>query len=251
MNIIIHGAAGRMGRMVEEKVRDGISGASVVALVDPNTPAGGGARCYAALTDYTGPADVVIDFSHHTAVGTLLDYCVTRTLPVAVATTGHTAEEKETIAAAAKRVPVFYSANMSVGVAVLADLARRAAAAFPEADIEIIETHHNQKLDVPSGTALLLADAIREARKDATLLIGRHENGKRTAREIGIHSIRLGGEVGTHEILISTGSETITLKHQAASRALFAEGALRAAAFLIGKPAGLYSMKDILSEGEL
>ena len=179
-----------------------------------------------------------------------MDYCVTRTLPVVVATTGHTAEEKEKIAAAAKRVPVFCSANMSMGVAVLADLARRAAAAFPEADIEIVETHHNQKLDVPSGTALLLADAVREAREDAVLLVGRHENGKRAAREIGIHSVRLGGEVGTHEILISTGSETITLKHQAHSRALFAEGALRAAAFLIGKPAGLYSMKDII-EGDV
>lgn len=246
MNIIIHGAAGRMGRMVEEKAREGVAGASVAALVDPNAPVGGGERCYAALADYTGPADAVVDFSHHTAVGALLDYCAARSLPVVVATTGHTAEEKEKIAAAAERVPVFCSANMSVGVAVLADLARRAAAAFPEADIEIVETHHNQKLDVPSGTALLLADAIREARKDATLLIGRHENGKRTAREIGIHSIRLGGEVGTHEILISTGSETITLKHQAASRALFAEGALRAAAFLLGKPAGLYSMKDMV-----
>ena len=245
MKIIIHGAAGRMGRMVEEKARE-----NAVALVDPNAPAGGGELCYAALTDYTGPADVVVDFSHHAAVGTLLDYCVTRTLPVVVATTGHTAEEKEKIAAAAKRVPVFCSANMSVGVAVLADLARRAAAAFPEADIEIIETHHNQKLDVPSGTALLLADAIREAREDAVLLVGRHENGKRAAREVGIHSVRLGGEVGTHEILISTGSETITLKHQAHSRALFAEGALWAAAFLIGKPAGLYSMKDMF-EGEL
>ena len=135
---------------------------------------------------------------------------------------------------------------MSLGVAVLADLARRAAAAFPAADIEIVEIHHNRKLDVPSGTALMLANAIREVRESATLLVGRHENGKRTAQEIGVHSIRLGDEVGTHEILISTGSETLTLKHQAHSRALFAEGALTAAAFLVGKPAGLYRMEDLL-----
>ena len=135
---------------------------------------------------------------------------------------------------------------MSIGIAVLADLARRAAAAFPTADIEIVEIHHNQKLDVPSGTALLLAKSIQNVRKNATLLIGRHENGKRTAQEIGIHSLRLGNEVGTHEVLISTGNEVITLKHEAKNRALFADGALAAAAWLIGRPAGLYSMQDMM-----
>lgn len=246
MKIIIHGAAGHMGRTVEETARTGFAGAEIAALVDPCAPAGGEAGCYAALADYPGPADAVVDFSHHTAAAGLLDYCVERALPVVVATTGHTAEEKALICAAAEKIPVFFSANMSVGVAVLADLARRAAAAFPSAEIEIVEIHHDRKLDVPSGTALLLADAVRDACPDKTLLVGRHENGKRTAREIGIHSLRLGNEVGTHEILISTGSETITLKHKIDSRALFAEGALRAAAFLIGKPAGLYRMEDML-----
>lgn len=246
MNIIIHGAAGRMGRMVEEAARAGFARARVAALVDPRMPEGGAAGCYAALRDYDGPADAVIDFSNHAAVRELLDCCVARKLPVVVGTTGQTEAELALISAAAEQIPVFRSANMSVGVAVLADLARRAAAAFPAADIEIVEIHHNQKLDVPSGTALLLADAVREARPDATLLVGRHENGKRTAREIGIHSIRLGNEVGTHEIYISTGSETIALRHQAHGRALFAEGALTAAAFLIGKPAGLYGMEDVL-----
>ena len=250
MKIIIHGAAGHMGRMVEEKARTGFAGASVAALVDRCAPEGGGADCYTALSAYDGPADAVIDFSNHAAVGELLDYCEARKMPVVVATTGHMPEEKARIEAAAKEIPVFFSANMSVGVAVLAELARRAAAAFPAAEIEIVETHHDRKLDVPSGTALLLANAVRDACPDKTLLVGRHQNGKRTANEIGIHSIRLGNEVGTHEILISTGSETLTLKHQAHSRALFAEGALTAAAFLIGKPAGLYSMKDLLGGDE-
>ena len=244
MDIIIHGAAGRMGKMMEEKIRTGAQGAAVAALVDAKAPAGG----FASLEAYTGPADMVVDFSNHAATKSLLDYCIGRDLPVVIATTGHTGEEKDLIGEASKQIPVFYSANMSVGIAVLADLAKRAAAAFPNADIEIVETHHNQKLDVPSGTALLLAESIREARRDAALLIGRHENGKRSAAEIGIHSIRLGNEVGTHEILISTGSETLSLKHQAASRALFAEGALTAAAFLKGKPAGYYSMKDMLAD---
>ena len=135
---------------------------------------------------------------------------------------------------------------MSIGIAVLGDLAKKAAAAFPQADIEIIEAHHNQKLDVPSGTALLLAHQIQQVRQDSTLLIGRHENGRRTAQEIGIHSLRFGAEVGMHEILISTGSETLTLKHKAESRSLFADGALKAAAFLSGKPAGLYTMQDLV-----
>ena len=163
-----------------------------------------------------------------------------------LAGTGHTPAEKQAIVEAAGDIPVFFSANMSIGVAVLADLARRAAAALPDADIEIVEIHHNQKLDVPSGTALMLAKRIQSARPDSTLLIGRSENGRRTAQEIGIHSIRLGNEVGTHEILISTGNEVLTLKHEAKSRALFADGALAAAAWLIGKPAGLYSMQDIM-----
>ena len=247
-NILLNGAAGRMGRMVEETVKRGFGDVCIAALVDPRAPEGGAEGCLASLEDYAGPEAVVLDFSNHAATGELLDFCLRRKYPVVIATTGQTEEERAAIRAAAASIPVFYSANMSVGVAVLADLAKRAAAAFPNADIEIVETHHNQKLDVPSGTALLLAESIREARRDATLLIGRHENGKRSAAEIGIHSIRLGNEVGTHEILISTGSETLSLKHQAASRALFAEGALTAAAFLKGKPAGYYSMKDMLAD---
>ena len=176
MKLIIHGAAGRMGRMVEEKARAGFAGAAVAALVDPGAPAGSGENCFATLEDYQGAADAVVDFSHHTAAKALLDYCTRRQLPLVLGTTGQTEEELRLISAAAAVIPLFRSANMSLGVAVLADLARRAAAAFPTADIEIVETHHNQKLDVPSGTALLLGEAIREVRRDAVLLVGRHEN---------------------------------------------------------------------------
>ncbi|MCD8390118.1 MAG: 4-hydroxy-tetrahydrodipicolinate reductase, partial [Oscillospiraceae bacterium] len=132
------------------------------------------------------------------------------------------------------------------GCGVLGFQTARAAAAFPDADIEIVETHHHRKLDVPSGTALLLARVIQKVRGTATLHIGRHENGRRTPQEIGVHSIRLGNTVGVHEILISTGSETLSLKHQAEDRTLFAEGALTAAAFLQGRDAGYYTMQDLL-----
>lgn len=242
MNIILNGANGRMGRIVDEAVAQGGEHA-VAARVDWSYAAGDG---LSELAQYEGPADVVIDFSNHAATAQVTEYCVERGLPVVIATTGQTEEELALIRAAAERIPVFLSANMSLGVALLADLARRAAAAFPKADIEIIERHHNQKLDVPSGTALLLARRIKEARPEAEFLVGRHENGKRTANEIGIHSLRYGGEVGTHEIIIATGSETITLKHEAENRALFAQGALAAAAFIVGKAPGFYDMRSII-----
>ena len=242
MNIILNGSNGRMGRIVAEAVEQGGAHA-VVAKVDWSYAAGDG---YSELKQYEGPADVVIDFSSHAATQAVTEYCVSRGLPVVIATTGQTDAELDMIRTAAKAVPVFLSGNMSIGVAVLADLARRAAAMFPEADIEIIERHHNQKLDVPSGTALLLARRIQEARPDSELLIGRHENGKRTRREIGIHSLRYGNEVGTHEIIIAAGNETLTLKHEAEDRSLFARGALAAAEYLVGREPGLYDMKDIV-----
>ncbi|MCM1391357.1 MAG: 4-hydroxy-tetrahydrodipicolinate reductase, partial [Ruminococcus sp.] len=138
------------------------------------------------------------------------------------------------------------SANMSLGVALVGCLAKIAAKAFPQADIEIIEKHHNQKLDVPSGTALLLADAIKEVKPESEYVIGRHENGKRTKNEIGIHSLRMGGEVGTHEIIFAMGSQVVTIKHEAESRNLFAEGALSAAEFLVKQEPGKYNMDDII-----
>lgn len=246
MKVIVHGAGGHMGRIICGMAEESKCGAELAAQISPELTADPAAGIYTALNDFSGEADVVIDFSNHSATADLLEYCTERGLPVVIATTGQTAEERAMIAEAAERIPVFFAANMSIGVAVLCDLARRAAAAFPEADIEIIELHHHRKLDVPSGTALMIANAIRDVRADAEFNIGRHENGKRRTEEIGIHSVRIGNEVGTHEILISNGNETLTLKHEAESRALFAEGAMKAAAFLCGKPAGLYNMQDMI-----
>lgn len=246
MKILVHGAGGHMGQIICRMAQEGRSGAELIARVSPELASDTENAIYSSLDEFTGSVDVVVDFSNHNATEALLDYCVRRSFPLVIATTGQTENEKALIAEAAKQIPIFFSANMSIGVAVLCDLARRAAAAFPEADIEIIEKHHNRKLDVPSGTALMVANAIREARENAEFVIGRHENGKRRPEEIGIHSIRIGNEVGTHEILISNGNETLTLKHEAENRALFAEGALKAAAFLCWKPAGLYNMKDMI-----
>ena len=245
MRVIVNGITGRMGTIIRDLSEKGFADAVFAAGVSPDVVKEEG-NLHQSFESCTEDADVVVDFSFHGAVGSLLDFCVRRNLPVVIATTGHTPEEKALIEKASKSIAIFRSANMSIGVAVTADLAKKAASAFPDSNIEIVETHHNQKLDVPGGTALLLADSIRSARPDCVYNIGRHENGKRSSSEIGIHSLRIGNVVGIHEILISTGNETITIKHEAHSRALFGEGALRAASFLIGKKPGIYNMEDML-----
>ena len=246
MRVLVHGITGHMGQIIASLAEGGFAGSTLAGGVSPDVRHEDNSN-FKSFASCNVESDVVVDFSFHGAVKDLMDYCIANNLPVVVATTGHTEEEKAIISKASERIPVFYSANMSIGVATLADLAKKAVSAFPDADIEIVETHHNRKLDVPSGTALLLAKAIKEARPQSTFNIGRPDNGKRTKEEIGIHSLRMGNIVGIHEIHISTGNETLTLRHEAHSRALFGEGALRAASFLIGKMPGLYDMKDMIA----
>ncbi|MBE6662626.1 MAG: 4-hydroxy-tetrahydrodipicolinate reductase [Ruminococcaceae bacterium] len=244
MKIILCGANGRMGKVCQEIIESGFCGAELAAVVDITLPT---TDCpsYTSLSDVKEEADILIDFSHHSSTDSILAFAKARRMPVVIATTGQTEEEKAKIRAAAAEIPVFFSGNMSIGIALLISLAKKAASVFPDADVEIVETHHNRKLDVPSGTALMIAEGIREARGTGELCIGRHENGKRPEGEIGIHSLRLGNVVGEHEIRINTGTQTITLKHEAHSRALFAEGALTAAAFLIEQENGLFNVNDL------
>jgi len=242
MKVIINGAGGRMGRALRA-ILETSPAAELAAMVDPFVQ---GEGMLSSLREFSGEADCIIDFSNHAGTAELLSYAVEKNLPVVVSTTGHTEEELALIRDAAKKIPVFHSGNMSLGIAVLTQLARTAAKMFPEADIEIVESHHNQKLDVPSGTALMLAKAVKDARPEATMLVGRHENGKRTKSEIGIHSLRMGNTVGIHEVIINTGAQILTLKHEAQDRSLFAEGAVSAAGFLVRQKPGLYSMDDIV-----
>lgn len=247
MKIVINGALGYMGRELSKLCEGGYKNSSIAYLVDARAEEGSG--IYPSLASIQSPdADCIIDFSHHTATEALLSFAVEKGLPCVVCTTGHTDEEIALIHQASKSVPVFYSGNMSLGIALLVELAKTTALAMPEAEIEIVESHHNRKLDAPSGTALMLANAITEVRPEAYTNLGRSGHGKRSKDEIGIHSIRMGNIVGIHEVIIGTPNQTITLKHEAHDRALFAEGALSAAAFLIGKEAGLYDMKSIVSE---
>ena len=242
MKYIIHGACGRMGQVMQRVIREKLPDADVI----PVDPMAKDEDVYRALADYTGPADCIIDFSHHSAAPALTAYAVARQLPLVIATTGQTPEELDCIREAAKTVPVLFASNFSLGIVVLTALARQAAKAFPEADIEIVEAHHNRKLDVPSGTALTLARAVQSVRPGSRLIIGRHENGKRDPADIGVHSLRMGNVVGVHEIHICTDTQTLTLRHEAHDRALFAEGALTAARWVVEQAPGLYDMEAIL-----
>ena len=242
IKVLINGACGRMGKEVE-KIVEASETMTVAAKVDKMAAESG---CYTDINDFNGTADVIIDFSNHLGTKELLDYAVKHNIPTVVATTGHTDEELALIEDAGKKIAVFHSANMSLGVALLCELAVKAAATMPDADIEIVETHHNRKLDAPSGTALMIANAIKSVRKKAQFVFGREGMAKREKNEIGVHAVRRGNIVGIHEVLVSTDSQTITLKHEAHSRALFAEGAVSAAEFILGKPAGLYNMNSIV-----
>lgn len=245
MKIIVNGAGGRMGQVLCSLIEQS-EDKSIAAKVSMEFETDEQNLIFKSIDEFNAEADCIIDFSHHSATKTLCDYAVKRSLPLVIATTGHTEDELALIDSAAKSIPVFRSANMSLGVALIGCLAKIAAKAFPQADIEIVEKHHNQKLDVPSGTALLLADAIKTVKPESEYVIGRHENGKRTQNEIGIHSLRMGGEVGTHEIIFATGSQVVTIKHEAENRSLFADGAISAADFLVKQEAGLYNMDDII-----
>ncbi len=250
MRILISGLCGRMGNEVAKLAMNGYRGAELTAGVDINACGAEGIPCAQHFEDADTEVDCIVDFSHHTCVGELLDFAVKNGIPAVIATTGHTDEERQAIEAAAKKIPVFYAANYSLGIALLIELAKKVAKTMPDAEIEIIEKHHDQKLDAPSGTALAIADAICSVRPDATKKCGRNGFGKRTPQEIGIHAVRIGNVVGEHEVIVGTGSQTLTLKHEAHDRSLFAEGALAAAEFLCALPensAGLYSMKDLVA----
>lgn len=240
MRAVVCGAGGAMGTLICQLLGSRLAGK--VSLDEKN----GAVKTFAQLQ--ANGVDMLIDFSHHTAIADVVEYALSRRCALVVGTTGHTEEEKQLIWDAAEQIPVFYSGNVSLGIAVLCDLAKQAAACFPEADIEIVEVHHTRKVDAPSGTALMLADAIRQVRPEAKPNCGRAGEGKRTKEEIGISSLRMGNVVGIHEVHICTPNQALTLRHEAFSRDMLAEGAVAAAEFLQGKPAGLYDMHSLLSE---
>ena len=250
MEIMIGGALGRMGHELAKAAAE----ANVTVACGVDVAYTGQPSDFPIVTDYAAiatRADVLIDFSHASGLPHLLAYAVDAHMPLVLCTTGYTEAEVETIVAAAEQIPILRSANMSLGISVLQQLAGMAARALGEGyDVEIIEKHHRQKMDSPSGTALMLYDAVQTARSQACRPVyGRYgRSAKRQDDEIGIHAVRGGTVTGEHEVGFYGKGEEIILTHRAESRALLAEGALRAAAFLMGKPAGQYSMRDVVSE---
>lgn len=249
-NIIMNGCNGRMGQVISRLVMED-EDCVITAGFDVNDNI---KNPYPVFTDpnaFSGKADVVIDFSHPSGLTAILDYCKKRSLPIIVATTGFTNEQKNEIAEAAKEVPVFFSANMSLGINLLISLAKQAAKILEgNFDIEIVERHHNRKLDAPSGTALAIADAIDGVLSyPAEYVYDRHSvRRKRKPEEIGLHSVRGGTIVGDHEVIFAGTDEVIEIKHSAYSREVFAVGAIRAAKYMKGKTAGMiYDMNNLIN----
>lgn len=241
MTIIINGILGRMGQATNQLLcENGINAAGI----DINASEGSG--ILRSLSEYSGEADCVIDFSFHTSAFAVSEYCRERKLPLVEATTGHTEEEARCFTKLADDVPVLKTGNLSYGIALLTRLVKIAARSIPNADIEIVETHHNRKADAPSGTAMMLAEAVRSERPELHDHLGRSGIGVREKDEIGIQSVRIGSVVGRHEVIFGWQGQLLTLKHEALDRSLFAQGAVEAAKFLIGRDAGLYTMDDVI-----
>ncbi len=247
--IILHGANGYMGRVVEEQAAQD-EGVAIVAGIDIADDGTHGFPIFTDMDACMEDADVVVDFSVAKAVDGLLAFCEKRSLPVVLCTTGLSEEQLESVRALSAKVAVLRSANMSLGVNALLSMVKKAAEVFAPAgfDMEIVERHHNRKLDAPSGTALALADAMNDALGQEYSYVydrsGRRQ--ARDAKEIGISAVRGGNIVGQHEVIFAGTDEVVTFSHQATSRAVFGKGALAAAKFLTGKPAGMYDMLDVV-----
>ena len=239
MRAVVCGANGAMGKLICAALGDSVIGR--VSIDGEN----GVPKTFAELGEVS--ADVVIDFSHHTAIADVLGYAKQIGSAAVIGTTGHTPEEKALIFAASEEIPVFYAGNVSLGIAVLCRLVKQAASFFPDADIEIVEIHHTRKVDAPSGTAHMLFNAVKEVRPEAVENCGRSGEGKRTKNEIGVHALRMGNVVGIHEVHITTPNQSLVLKHESGSRAMLADGAVDAAKFMVGKGKGLYDMESILN----
>jgi len=252
MKVLLHGCNGKMGRVMT-RVLSETPDMEIVAGVDLEPDKARNAYpVYVRLPDVSEGADVLIDFSHHTCLPGLLEFGTSRNMPLVICTTGFSHEEKQAMASAAGTMPVLNSANMSLGVNLLLSLVRQAAALLHDGfDIEVVERHHNQKVDSPSGTALMIAEVINSALDNRMEYVyGRHsKNQRRRKSEIGIHAVRGGAIVGEHDVIFAGQGEVIEINHSALSRDVFAYGAVRAARFLVGRPPGLYSMKDVIESG--
>lgn len=250
VRMIMHGCNGKMGQVITGICKED-ENIEIVAGVDPYTELKNSYPVFAKISECDVQADVIVDFAAAPAVDELLAYSVEKQIPVVLCTTGLSEEQLAKVEETSKKVAVLKSANMSLGINMLMDLLQKAAKVLAPAgfDMEIVEKHHNQKVDAPSGTALALADSINEALDNAyNYKYDRsQERKKREKYEIGIQAVRGGNIVGEHEVIFAGTDEVIEFKHTAYSKAVFAKGAVEAAKFLAGKPAGRYEMSDVIA----
>ena len=248
-NIILSGCGGKMGGVITDIVTND-ENSNVVCGIDIGSNVSRDYPVYNNPIDIKKNADVIIDFSHPSALDGLLAFAKERKLPLVLATTGYSEKEIEKIKCAAKDIPVFFTFNFSLGVNLLVALSKKAAAVLGnDFDVEIVEKHHNQKLDAPSGTAIMLANAINSVFDDKMMYeYDRHsKRQKRTKNEIGIHAVRGGTIVGEHDVIFAGRDEVITLSHSAGSKQVFAAGSVKAAKFIVGKQPGMYDMNDVIT----
>ena len=247
--ILLSGCCGKMGRNVIEAVKQR-KDCEIVAGVDIIEDSSIGFPVFQSYSEVNIKADVVIDFSNPALLSDMLDFAKVSKASVVLATTGYSEEQIKEIEATSKEIAIFFSYNMSLGVSLLCELSKTAAKILgADFDVEIVEAHHNQKLDAPSGTAIMLANAVKEELSDAYFEYDRHsKRQKRNGNEIGIHSIRGGTIVGEHEVIFAGNDEIVKLSHSARSKAIFAQGAVNAASFINGKGAGVYNMSDLVNE---
>lgn len=250
IKIIMHGCSGKMGKVVCQIVKDDPA-CEIVAGIDPFGESSD-FPVFKTLNECDIAADVIIDFSTASAIPALLEYAETKQIPVVLCTTGLSDELNNQLINSSKKVAVLKSANMSVGVNLLFSLVQKAALALADSgfDIEIIEKHHNQKIDAPSGTALAIADSINEVsgNKYEYVYDRSQKREKRGVNELGIHAVRGGSIVGDHDVIFAGKDEIIEINHHAASKEIFAVGAVKAAKYLASREAGLYTMKDVLKD---
>lgn len=248
--IILSGCGGKMGKVIAREVslRDDCE---IVAGVDIYSDGSADFPVYDDFSKIEENSDVIIDFSNPSVLDGLLSYSISKNKPAVICTTGFSPEQVNDIKKAAEKTAIFYSGNMSLGINLLIELAKKAEKVLGSAfDVEIIEKHHNQKLDAPSGTALMIADGISEVMKqEPQYVYDRHSyRKKREKNEIGIHAVRGGTIVGEHQVIFAGHDEVVTLTHQAHSKEVFAVGSINAAVYLNGKSAGMYNMSDMLSD---
>lgn len=250
LKIGLCGCNGRMGKVITDIVAKK-ENMKIVAGFDAYTTKLADYPVYADPQEFSGACDVIIDFSNPASLDALLTYCKAHKTPIVICTTGHSKEQLDAMRAASAEIPVFRSGNMSIGINLMMDLLRKCGAVLGDGyDVEITEKHHNQKLDAPSGTAIMLADAVNEALPyDAEYVYNRHDRReKRPKHEIGMHCIRGGTIVGEHEVLFAGRDELIEIRHVALSREVFAVGAVDAAAYLGSQiQPGMYDMSDVIA----